>query len=524
MNQAEVKRKQIQFYSYALCMIVLLYFERLLGSNGLAYFVVGFVTVSFFLQFVSGVASDALGRMLRFRRKRDMYMNAHVVRKRIQNVFLIISILCFVLVMLLADVLATKVFGVPNAGLIIRILAPVLLLRMLVSFWQGYFQSYGSQLQTMFGCILRPVLYFLLGNAFCNKRLEYGLKVSALLKNDDFGGMYAAIGLAEAVIITELVIFVVLLVFYFMSDRKNDKSKSKEGRQSLESLSESLGSFARQAGPGIGMGLLGFFWLAIWLMFLESKEQIGVFGGMFMTLITFCALLMGARYFLIYAKVVHAVKGEHNRHIRDMMQIGLKYAWCFGILLCMLIAVLAPQLAHTFFAGNEIVVGFLQKGSLLLPAVMLLSYWILIHAVHKKYFTVFIVMVADLILFVLLSVFMKGRMEDKVSALMFAGIIALAVACIVLGMLTINTYRLQIEYIITFVLPLACVGMVGLLLMAATKLLTPHIGNEVCFYVCAVLGYVIYLVLLGVCRVFTEQDVNHLYGKFGKKCLSVIFK
>lgn len=524
MNQAEVKRKQIQFYSYAVCMIVLLYFGHILGSNGLAYFMVGFVAVSFFLQFISGAASDAVGRMLRFRRKKELYMNAYVVRKRMRIVFLVISIVSFLLLFLLAQVLAHKVFEVPNAELIIRILSVVILLRMLVSFWQGYFQSFGSQLQTMCGCMLRPAFYFIFGNAFCKKRLEYGVKVAALLKNDDFEGLYAAIGLAEAVVITELIIFAVMLAFYFISDRKSDKTKSKDGRQSLESPGETISAFGRLAGPGILIGLLGYFWLAACVVLLDGKEQIGVFCGMFMVLMTFAAMLIGARYYLIYAKTLQAVKGEHNRHIRDMVQMGLKYAWCYGILSCMLTAVLAPQISHTFFDGNTAVVGLLQKGSLLLPAIMLLVYWIMIHAIHKKYLIVLATLVGDVALFILLAAFMKGRMEDSMLAVVYAGIIALAVACVVLGMITVNKYRLQIEYIITFVLPLACVGMVGLVLMAATKLLTPHIGNEVCFYVCVILGYVIYLVLLAVCRIFTDQDINHIYGKIGRKILSVIFK
>ena len=178
MNQAEVKRKQIQFYSYAVCMIVLLYFGHILGSNGLAYFMVGFVAVSFFLQFISGAASDAVGRMLRFRRKKELYMNAYVVRKRMRIVFLVISIVSFLLLFLLAQVLAHKVFEVPNAELIIRILSVVILLRMLVSFWQGYFQSFGSQLQTMCGCMLRPAFYFIFGNAFIYLKWDRKLPLS----------------------------------------------------------------------------------------------------------------------------------------------------------------------------------------------------------------------------------------------------------------------------------------------------------------------------------------------------------
>lgn len=524
MNQAEVKRKQIQFYSYAVCMMILIHFGHLLGSNGLAYFMVGFVAVTFFMQFLANAASDAIGKMLRYRRKRGMFLNAHVVRKRVLIIFSAVSIVSFLIVFCTAETLASKLFGVSNAGLIIRILSPVLLLRMLVSFWQGYFQSFGSQLQTMFGSVLRPLFYFIFGKGFCNKLLEYGNKVSALLKNDDFGGMYCAAGLAGAVVLTEIIIFVVMLVFYFISDRKSDKDKSKDGLQSLESWKETIGAYGRLSTLGICMGLLGYLMLILWMVLLKNKMQIGVFCGRFLVVCTLASLLIGARYYLIYAKTMHAIKGEHNRHIRDVIQIGLKYAWCFGILGCMLIAVLAPQISHTFFEGDTMVQGMLQKGSLLLPLVMLFAYWVLVHVAHRRYLSVFISLGAEVLLFILLAVFMKGRMADPMMAVLYAGIIALAIACVGLGTVTINMYRLQIEYIITFILPVACVGMVGLVLMAASKLLTPHIGNEVCFYLCAILGYVLYMVLLGICRIFMEQDINQLYGKIGRKCLSVIFK
>jgi len=38
------------------------------------------------------------------------------------------------------------------------------------------------------------------------------------------------------------------------------------------------------------------------------------------------------------------------------------------------------------------------------------------------------------------------------------------------------------------------------------------------------LGILLFLVFLGICRIFTERDINQLYGKLGRKCLSVFFK
>ncbi len=524
MNQAEVKRKQIQLYSYVACVLILLYFGKMLQNSGLTFLTVALGTVLFFQQLCVGSFADVIGRMIRYRRKRGLYTNVCTVRRRLACLLAGVGVLCFGLVFGLADVFAKGIFQVPSAGVIIRILSPILLIKTVGCILQGHFQSFGSHVQTAISYLLRPILYFFLGKGFAEGNLEYGQKVSVLLRNEDFCGMYSAVGLATGMVISELIILVVLVVFYFISDRDNDKKKSKDGLQKKESWQETFGMFGKLSIFGVGVGALGYLMLLLVMLILKDKMQIGIYGGQYLMVCAIPVLLVCARYYLLYAKTIYAVKGQNNRHIREIIQTGIKYAWCFGILACVIVAVLAPQIAAGFFERSLLMEEALQKGSLWIPFLILWIYFIMVNMAHNKHAYALLAVLVNTILCGILGILLQGKMEVELIAVITAISIATAVSSILLGIITTNLYRLQIEYIYTYILPLACAGVVGLILMVLSKLLTPHIGNEVCFYVCTCIGIVLYLVFLSICRIFGERDINQIFGKFGRKCLSVFFK
>ena len=147
MNQAEVKRKQIQLYTYVACVLILLYFGSIFGNSGMTCFVVALESLMFFLQVGCGNVADVLGRMLRYRRKRGLYTNVCIVRRRLVLLLSVLGFVCFGLMFGLADVLADKLFQIPTAGLIIKILSPVILIRMATSILQGHFQSFADLLR-----------------------------------------------------------------------------------------------------------------------------------------------------------------------------------------------------------------------------------------------------------------------------------------------------------------------------------------------------------------------------------------
>ena len=349
MNQVEVLRKQIQYYSYVAGAIILLMFGRMIGNNGVAYLAIAMETMGIFMVILGDNVAEVYGKMLRFRRKRKQYNDALVVKKRITGLQLILGLVCFLFVFFQADVIAGGVFKIPNAALLIRILSPILILRMLNTLLIGYFQGGGAQMPAVFSSVLRQVLFLILGKLFCSGLLTYGEKVSALLMNDDFYGMYGACGLACGIVVSEVVILIALVIFYFVSDRNYDKKRCESGLYKAERLQDTLQGFYGLAAPGMGFSLLKRLFVVTALIFLVNLEDMGMYYGKYLVICAIPVLMAGARFYVLYARLISAIKNKNGRQVREKIQLGLQYSWSSGILAVVLLAVLAPHIVNTFY-------------------------------------------------------------------------------------------------------------------------------------------------------------------------------
>ncbi len=523
MNQVEVLRKQIQYYSYVFGIIILLMFGNMIGNNGVAYLAIALETIGLFVVILGDNVEEVFGKMLRFRRKRKQFNDALVVKKRIMILQLALGAVCFGTVFLLADVFAGALFHIPNAALIIRVLSPVLLLRMLSSLLTGYFQGAGAQMPAVFGTLLRQVLFLILGKLFCSGLLTYGEKVSALLKNEDFYGMYGAVGLAISIVVAEAVVLTALIVFYFLSDRNYDKKRCESGLHKSERVQDTLQGFYGLGAAGMGVACLKRVFMLVALMSIPTLAGMGSFYGIYVPLVAIPILLVGARYFALYAKLISAIKNKNGRQIREKIQIGLQYAWSVGILIAVLFAALAEQIEGAYFKETPETAGLLLGGCLLPFTVVLLAYFMLVQAAHKKKLVNLLTLLGSVVLFVLLKLWI-GTMQTQPMAIILAAWIALGAAALVLGAITISQYRIKPDYINVFVMPMVCVAVVGMIVLFFGKLLAPHIGNGVTLWLGMLLGIILYLVALGFTRVFGENEIEQLYGNLGKRILSVIFK
>lgn len=80
MNQVEIKRKQIQFFSYCLAGINVWVFGKQLGNNG-GLFGGAFLVFLFFWILTGKNVPDRLGRLLRSRNAKGQYKNVSKMRR-----------------------------------------------------------------------------------------------------------------------------------------------------------------------------------------------------------------------------------------------------------------------------------------------------------------------------------------------------------------------------------------------------------------------------------------------------------
>lgn len=524
MRQGDVLRKQIQYYSYAITAVFFIFFAKILGNNGLAYLAAGIETMAICMIFLGDNISENLAKMLRYRRKRGKFHNAIAIKRRINIVQIISGLLLFLLLFFGADLLAENLFHMERAALIIRIMAPILLLHMISTVMLGYLLSFGVILPSVLMSVIRPVLFLVLGKFFTEKTMEYGNKVANLLKNEDFNGLYTAVGLAIAILVAELILFLALILFYFISDHNFDKKKTEGILRYTEKISITLRDFFYLNFSGGCIALFKIVLILVPFLLYTDNNMRGIYYGKYLVICSIPICFVIARFFLLYSRLQSAVKTHDNKLIREHIHTGMLYSWSVGIFLSVIMAVLASQLVNAIFVTDEILTLFLQKSSILPVVVIMYIYINMIHMAYGKKAVCIISFIGTATIYVFLHKLFLLKLGQNPEAFIWTAVLSLAIIGIILGVLALFQYSLRVDYLSVFVLPLICIGVTGLIVLLIAKYLTPHIGNALSCIIGISLGIVLFVTSLGFCRVIGEAEIEKLYGTLGKRLFSFLFK
>ncbi len=523
MNRSEVLKKQIQYYSYAISAAIFLSLSSLLGNTGLAYMAIGLEAISIFLIFCSESVADVYTKMIRYRRKRKQYHDVIAVRKRIFLFELFFGVILLLLAFFLADSITNKIFHMSRAALLIRILSPILFLRALENYYIGYIQSFGRYLPIGLSCIMRQLFFWIFAKGIVKSRIGYGEKVADLLKNDEYVGMYGAVGVSIALLICEILIFIAIFIYYLFMDRGYDRSNMERNLHKSEPLWITYREFMLLNTTGFYMAVLKRILILIPFILILDTQIRGIWYGKYLMLCSIPVFFIIARLIYFQQGLFSIIRNRDIRMSREYIQTGMKYTWSIGLLISLLLAVLSPQIIGAYFPEDTFLLKCLQYGAVLILLVIMIVYFIMVHLAHNRKLECIIALAVTAILFIVLnrSMFMKLQ---KPEAIIYASCISLSVGMLLLGVLTIFQYGVNTEYITVFVLPLVCVGVTCLIVLLIGKYMTPHIGNHIGCIVGSILGIVLYVGSLSFCRVFDETDIKRLYGPIGRKLLSFIFR
>lgn len=256
MKQQEIKRKQIICYTYVIGLLGMAGMGKILGDGGLACLAVALEGISLFTLTVTFGVSDVIARLQRNRRNKGQYRGAARMRGQFLLLQGIVGVLLSLFLFLLSDTLARKVFLVPYSVSAMRALAPVVLFQALDAALLGYFLGSGRYIPSLVSAVLRQGFFLVFGSLLGRRLADYGGKVSNLLKNNSYSGMYGALGVALAILLTELLVFLFLFAVYMVSDRKADEQRSSEGLRRTESMGDIIRVFCGALWQGTCTALL----------------------------------------------------------------------------------------------------------------------------------------------------------------------------------------------------------------------------------------------------------------------------
>lgn len=382
MNQVEVKRRQIQSFSYVLACINIWVFGKSIGDNGLGYLAAAVLVFALFWVLTGKNLPDRMGRMLRGRNARGQYRNVSRMRKNMMLFQIAEGLLGTVLCMSLGWILLEKVFLVPYGSMILWILSPALFLRCIQSVFLGYFQSEGSEMPSAVSSVLRQVFFLGLGLVFLGIFRNYGEKVSLLLKRADFTSMYGAMGIAVGMLLSE--VLVLLFVFVIYRGSMAGRREAESGMKGTDSFSSQLRTLLIPMGGDILRDMFLLLPLWIGLLFFQKRSAdiyasvsaYGIFVGRYLITILMPVAILSAGILPGVARTGSHIRKKEERYARTAFQAGVQGTVVHGFFFTAWIAVLATPLSQALDKSAEMALtGLFTTGSSLILWLLLLFYF-----------------------------------------------------------------------------------------------------------------------------------------------------
>lgn len=530
MKEKRVHRKsetgEMIITSYLL-LSVFLFINRIIISNlnsdtGNGYFALLYELLSIFYLFFLFTIPHILSKMVEIRTKKAQYQNANRVfqvgRKMLFFYGLTIG-LCFFFG---AKFISNNIFLLPKSYPALQVLAFIVVLMALIGVYRGHFQGLQSFMPTIFSKALSFILYFIFSILFMKLALNYGEKVGVLLKNSDFIGTYANLGVVISLLIS-LVFSLFFLVFVYRLFKPGYEKQMLRDRTTIH-----------EPYPLIVHNLFllhapCFFLYAIYPIinligqillhhhgnnqgnFAEIVTSYGAYSGSSQILIALPVWLMFPLSLLLEPKLKEKMDLNQMSLLRDRVSVVLKYTYLLMLMFTTLYFVMPDTILLVLFQNKTATAVHLLTTGSLLPIFLglsLITSALLCSMEQSKH--VFIHQIISSVLYLLIVILLFKTKATGVETLMI-GKYVFAIALFTLNLLSLRKYgKLKQDYFGIFVVPFLLAVFSGVVLKIMKFILDSFHLPLLTFILLLLFGISIYFVVLCMMKVITEKDLRKL--------------
>ena len=519
MNQAEIKRRQLQAVSMILTLLTLAVVARLTGFNGAAYTAAAVEALTMVWLIVGGNLSDTLGRLIRVRVSKTQHRNAAKLRQNVMIFQIAFGLAGSLVILTGADWIARTVFQLPYSTFILMVLSPTVCLRAISAVLLGYFQGEGTELPTVASSVLRQFLILGFSLLFGRMLGDYGDKVSKLLVQQNFTSMYGGVGVGIAVSVAELII-VFLLFLIYRGSRHSKDGMFQEGMRSTDSFVDSIRVLWSGRGWQWLTNFLLFLPIPLGFVFLQKRgandelvSEYGIYVSVYWVLCGICVTLVLMTLIPVYSRTVTYLRRDEQRFARTVFQSGVHIGVVHAVYISVFLTVMAPQFARTFCAlWEDTAKQMLRGGSfVVLLLVLVLYFGRFLCMIGGKILVLASVGISDVV-YVISATVLLNTGKTGILSLVYAGILGLGVLCILLGAMSYRQLRTQPDWLQLVLIPAVAATVIGLLCTFLGRVITPHLGDPVTLLVTLVVSGALYWTALVLLRNFREQELEAIPG------------
>lgn len=520
MNRNEVKRRQAQMISILIFMVNFLLYIYKAGFNGVAYLMVPLFVYWFFVILLNGNIVGTLSRLIKLRISKGQVRNA-VKMERDAFVFQLFSALIPMLIMIFAATpIAVYVFKMPLSDMMLRIFGISLLFRTVTCSVLSIAKGENVELPCVTTDVLRQVLLLVIQIPVCRYLADYGAKVSELLGLTDYVGMYAGIGFALSCLAAEMLACIYSAVIFFRI-RKSRKKEQQEGTRTSVSFGDNVKTVCGNRIPAMAVLLPVWLPFVLGLLFIQkagnSEADVIVKYGTMISAISVVPVILMALFTVsvipVCGKVVAFLRKDEQKYARTTFQGGVHIGAVKAFFYTSFVAVESYRIAGILFKTQAEVIGkYLRLAALFLLAGCLAFYFAEFLILTGKRILVLSTLAIVDVVFVLLLTLILNKTDDMMMAFLYSLDISGYVLAISLGTICYKKLRISIDAILYLILPGATAATTGIICMFIDKLITPHMGDLVSFFLCYLISISLYWTFSLVLRGFNSKELEEFPG------------
>lgn len=510
--------------AYLVVLLIRIPLGRMIGDKGIGFFAAGMEIFAISTIILSYGMSKAVTLLIRYRMKREMYRSAGKVFKSAMFFAVVSGAAVSCGIFFFAQTIAQVVVLENMSYLAIAASAPAIFLASVTGVLKGYFQGVGTTMPTVHSKLLEKFIMFAASLVLGTILYTYGLKVAALLKNDEYasayGAMGASLGLTVACVFGALHLFFIYVAYAgtFKQQIATDSSKHTESGGQILSMLISTSLPYMICVLFYNMNYLAGQRIFNYAMNVQGKSSVrvlywGVYYGKYSVVIGVAAILCTLLVIGTVPKIAQFFDRQDYRIVQEEMGRSIHRLALLTIPCAVLIAVLAEPIAGILFEGEiKLAVSMIQGGTAI---IILFAFTYFLAGILQRIRKIKAVIIGGVIAFpvhLAVIILLINNTDLGIMAVVFGNIVFYLITCSISFIGVMRYMHYSQEWIRTFAITFIAAGIAGLIGMLLNKALLSFSGDAVTLTICSVVGILVYVILVIAFRGIRQEDLREMPG------------
>lgn len=520
MNQSIVKKLQMEYFSLVILFLSCIIFRIQVGDIGIGYLLTTYLFYELLWVIFGKNVSDTVGRIIRVKYQKGKTKSARLVWKYSFAMQFVTGLIVGVALAIGGAGIISKGLGFTHSYFLIWVMGPIFFIRMVSESYAGYLSGKSYEMAAGFSSIIRYTIVLVMGVMLSSAVKEYGKKVAALLKQEDFASVYGNLGILISAVVAEIVVLVFLMIIRLAVKRKSSEYEDDYYQRNDNNGNVLTIVWKRRFVEGINL-IVMFSPIVILYMSLKKQYDTGLafasdLGLMVGTIAAPCALFIMMGFLVSFPlgiKTVRFVKRKEMRQARISFQAGFHICVMYGVFGAALLlgegTIFSSMLTEEYAAQIN---SLYTYAAFIIITATLAFYMLRVLIMNGQALLGLVVEVISTVIFgVLLNVFIKGSMSVMM-AVMISVLAYFVIQTLAYTALVIVRLDMQIDPLNSFFIP-AFVGAICCALnLLLSRLISPHLGNIFTLIFCSIEMLVVYVLILLLFRNFKDYELEYIPG------------